>query len=172
MAAKKKPNGKNNGKGNGVAVVKPPAKQEQSKSAGQWQPGQSGNPETKWQPGQSGNPNGRATNPHSLTAAFREVLGWKISGKIPDSFRQIFPDMPQDPRLELCFAARAAIKALDIKTGDVMMNVIWERLDGKVPFPISGPDDGPIPFKLDLSNLPINDLQQLRKILNKVKEEV
>ncbi len=165
MAAKKKSNGKNNGKRNGADENDVSVKQRDSKEASlaNLKP---------WSQGQSGNPKGRPSNPHSLTVAFREVMAWKISGKIPDSFRQIFPDMPKDPRLELCFAARAAIKALDIKTGDVMMKEIWERLDGKVPFPISGPDDGPIPFKLDLSNLPINDLQQLRKILNKVKEEV
>ncbi len=162
MAAKKKSNDKNNGRSNGeVAVKQPPINPADHLKEHQWQKG-----------GPSPNPKGRPSNPHSLTTAFREVLQWKISGKIPDSFRQIFPDMPQDPRLELCFAARAAIKALDIKTGDVMMKEIWERLDGKVPFPISGPNEGPIPFRLDLSQLPTSDVEELRKILNKVKEEV
>ncbi len=166
MAAKNKPNGKNSGRGNGGVGKDVSAKQRGGREASlaNLKP---------WGPGESGNPKGRATNPHSLTAALREVMGWKIAGEIPAIYKKMFPEsMPADPTVVQLFAMRAVIKALDIKQGDVMMKELWERLDGKVPFPISGAGGEPIPFKLDLSDLPTNDLEQLRKILNKVRQEV
>lgn len=161
MAARNKSDGKGNGRNNEGAVT---AKQRGGREA-------SLRNLKPWGKGQSGNPTGRASNPHSLTAALREVLDWKIAGKIPEVFRQIFPGMPKEPTVVLLFAMRAVTKALDLRNGDVMMKELWERLDGKVPFPIQGAGGEPIPFRLDFSNIPNDDLLDLRRILTKARQE-
>ena len=172
MAARNKSDGKNNGRGNGPTVVKQESKQDNNKTRA----GKANTAPHRWPPGQSGNPNGRPPNPLSMTACYRQISSWEVLGQSSQALlrklREFFPQLPKKPTHILMLCAKNWLKAYNPLTGDAMSKEITERLDGKVPFPISGPNEGPIPFSLDLGQLPTSDLEQLRKILNKVRQEV
>ncbi len=85
-----------------------------------------GNP--AWKKGVSGNPNGRKPNGLCLTSLVKEYLH----------------EHPEGQKWTYAQALARAMIAKALK-GDVrMMELIWERVDGKVTQTISGPDGGPI----------------------------
>lgn len=122
---------------------------------------------TSWKPGQSGNPNGRPKGTLSLTTLTKEIGEWTVPPSILAQYKQFFPLLPNDATCAQVLAARNFLKALDIKAGDVMSKEIWERIDGKVPFPISGPAGGPIHLKHDLSSLSSKELDIMERLLSK-----
>ena len=122
---------------------------------------------TSWKEGQSGNPAGRPPGAVSLTTIVKEMGDWKAPPKILTEYRTIFPELPADATCVQVLAARSLLKAMDLKGGDVMSKEIWERLDGKVPFPISGDGGGPIPVKFDFSGLNKKQLNLFEQLLAK-----
>lgn len=123
-----------------------------------------------WPPGVSGNPKGRPKGSMSLTTTVKEMADWKAPPKILTEYRTIFPELPDDATIVQVLAARSLLKALDLKQGDVMAKEIWERIDGKVPYPISGPAGGPVRVKFDFSILTVKELDILERLLGKVEQ--
>jgi len=123
----------------------------------------------QWKPGQSGNPKGRAPKALSVTSTLKAMLEWPAPSTIVANYRQLFPQLPANPTCIEILTVRAVTKAMDIKTGDVMAKEIWERLDGKVPFPISGAGgpDSPIPIKFDFSGMSVKELDIFERLLGK-----
>ncbi len=81
-----------------------------------------------FKPGQSGNPNGRPPNEKCFTPLLR--------------FYAIHGDFPKDAPLPL----RQLVKACFSRamTNPKYAAVVIDRLDGKLPQPVTGPDEGPI----------------------------
>lgn len=125
---------------------------------------------TSWKEGQSGNPNGRPPGSTSLTTIVKEMGEWKAPPQVLKEYRTIFPQLPEDASIIQVLAARCLLKAMDLKAGDVMAKEIWDREDGKVPFPISGTGGGPIRVKFDFSTLTVKELDILERLLGKVQE--
>jgi len=103
----------------------------------------------RWAKGQSGNAKGRPPSVLSVTSTLKRMLEWEAPPQIVTNFRTFFPQLPAKPTCLEIMVARSMIKSFDIKSGDIMAKEIWERLDGKVPFPIV-PGNGSDTFKLDL----------------------
>jgi len=140
-----------------------PVKQPENK------PGKGAN-KSGWKPGQSGNPRGRPPNPLSLTAATRTVLAWDAPETVVQTYQQFFPSLPtafgHKPTCVEILACRGVVKAMDIKTGDVMHKEINDRVDGRVALPIQGAGDGPpIAVKFDFNDMPVDDVRILRRLL-------
>ena len=118
-----------------------------------------------WKPGQSGNPKGRPVGTISLTATIKEVASWPVPKELVANYKRLFPNLPDNATCVQVLAVRCIIKALDVKTGDIMAKEIWERLDGKVPFPISGdPNGSQIQIKHDFSSMTANELDIFERL--------
>ena len=127
--------------------------------------------ETSWKDGQSGNPKGRPKGALSLTSVVKEMGEWEAPPDLLNQYRAIFPQLPEKATCVQVLAARSLLKAMDLKGGDVMAKEIWERIDGKVPFPISGSGDGvPIPVKFDFKDLSNKELDIFERLLARVQE--
>ncbi len=124
-----------------------------------------------WKPGQSGNPAGRPPNPLSLTSEIKAVGDLPAPKKILDEIRDFIPDIPEETTWVRALAYRNWIRAMDQKGGDIMAKEIAERLDGKVPFPVSGEGGGPIPIRFDFEKLSSRQLDELEKILERCQME-
>lgn len=118
-----------------------------------------------WPPGVSGNPKGRPPNPISLTSAIKRIGDMKAPPKFVKELQEDIPELKDDLTFVEAVAARNWLKAIDFKTGDVMAKEIAERIDGKVPFPVTGGDGGPIPISFDFSALTKAQLDVLEKLL-------
>ena len=118
-----------------------------------------------WKPGESGNPLGRPPNPISLTSAIKRIGDMKAPPKFVKELQEDIPELKDDLTFVEAVAARNWLKAIDFKTGDVMAKEIAERLDGKVPFPVTGPDGGALPIQFDFSGLTKAQLDVLEKLL-------
>ena len=118
-----------------------------------------------WKPGESGNPKGRPPNPISLTSAIRSVGDEAAPKKILDELKIYWPDLPDETTLVQALARRDWIKATDIKGGDIMAKEIGERIDGKVPFPVTGEGGAPIPVQFDFGDLTKAQLDVFEKLL-------
>jgi hypothetical protein len=124
-----------------------------------------------WKPGQSGNPKGRPKGALSLTSVIKEMGEWKAPPDLLSQYRAIFPQLPEEASCVQVLAARSLLKAMDLKAGDVMAKEIWERIDGKVPFPISGSGDGiPIPVKFDFKDLSNKELDIFERLLARIQD--
>lgn len=121
--------------------------------------------ENAWQPGQSGNPAGRPPNPISLTSAIKRIGDTIAPEKLIKEIQDDIPEFPVDSTFVDCLAARNWLKAMDQKAGDIMAKEIAERIDGKVPFPLTGEGGGPIPIAFDFSALTKPQLDVLEKLL-------
>lgn len=126
---------------------------------------------TSWRSGQSGNPKGRPKKELSITSLTKEIGEWAVPPTILAQYKVFFPNLPTNATCAQVLAARNFLKALDLKQGDVMSKEIWERFDGKVPFPVSGPDGGPVRFKHDLSSLSAKELDIFERLLSKCQTE-
>ena len=125
-----------------------------------------------WKPGQSGNPKGRAPKALSVTSVLKEILEWPAPTSIIQTYRQFFPNLPANPTCIQILTVRSLVKAMDIKQGDVMAKEIWDRLDGKVPFPVTGSKDGePIGVKFDFSSMSAKELDIFERLLGKCQTE-
>lgn len=122
-----------------------------------------------WPPGQSGNPAGRPRGTLSLTTISKEIGDWPCPKSVLDTYKQLFPALPEEATCAQILGVRNWLKALDLKTGDIMAKELWERIDGKVPFPISGEGGGPIPVKFDFKSLTKEELSIFERLLGKVQ---
>ena len=126
---------------------------------------------TPWKPGQSGNPKGRPPGVLSLTASLKEVASWPVPPSVLKQYQTLFPALPNNATCVQVLAVRNMVKAMDIKTGDVMAKEIWERIDGKVPLPIGGDPNGtPIPIKHDFSGMSTKELDIFERLLQKCQQ--
>lgn len=125
-----------------------------------------------WKKGDpSPNPKGRPPGKLSITATVKEVMEWQAPEQLRRQYKLMFPDLPDDASCHLLAAVKIVLKSLDMKTGDVMAKEIWERVDGKVPFPISGaPGGDPIRLSVDLTSLTYAELQLYRKLTEKAEQ--
>ncbi len=128
---------------------------------------------TPWPKGKSGNPNGRPKGKVSLTSQLKEMASWAVPEELLTRYRTLFPNLPKHPSFVQVLALRTLIKGLDLKSGDVMVKEIWERIDGKVPFPLvgGGEDDDPLRFKFDFSSLSTKELDLFEGLLSKVQSQ-
>lgn len=124
-----------------------------------------------WKPGESGNPAGRPPNPLSMTAETKRVGKLPAPKKVLDELRTYWPDLPDETTLLEALVRRNWLRATDQKGGDVMAKEILERYDGKVPFPVSGPGEGPIEVQYDFSKLNAKQLDELEQILQRCQME-
>lgn len=123
---------------------------------------------TSWKEGQSGNPKGRPPNPISLTTAVKAMGDREAPKATIKDLNDLGANLPDKATWIQTLAARNWIKASDLKTGDVMAKEINERIDGKVPFPLTGaPDGDPIKFKFDFSDLSEKELNLFEKLLSR-----
>lgn len=122
---------------------------------------------TSWKSGQSGNLKGRPKKELSLTTLTKEIADWTAPASILAQYQQFFPKLPANATCAQVLAAKNFLKALDLKQGDVMSKEIWERIDGKVPFPVTGAGGGPIHLKHDLSSLSSKELDIMERLLSK-----
>lgn len=127
---------------------------------------------TSWKEGQSGNPKGRPPNPISLTSAIKRIGDMKAPPKFVKELQEDIPELKDDLTFVEAVAARNWLKAIDFKAGDVMAKEIGERIDGKVPFPVTGaPDGDPIKFKFDFSTLTEKELTLFEKLLSRCQSK-
>ena len=77
-----------------------------------------------WKPGESGNPKGRPIGARGLTKQLREAL------------------QANDGYLTRWLIAGLVHMAMTKPEGQ---KIIWDRMEGKVPLPIIGDEDAPIP---------------------------
>ncbi len=127
---------------------------------------------TPWQPGKSGNPNGRPKSAVSLTTQLKEVAKWQAPDAVIKNYQKAFPQLPNNATVIQVLAVRSWLKALDLKSGDVMTKEIAERIDGKVPLPIGGAPNGDLPgIKFDFTGVSDNELSVLERILGKCQSE-
>ena len=89
--------------------------------------------EYQWKPGQSGNPNGRPSKENCLTSLLKEAMKMV------------------DKKKKLTYAQLLVITLINrALLGDTKaIDMILDRVDGKVVQPVSGPGGGPIPFDLE-----------------------
>lgn len=126
----------------------------------------------QWAPGQSGNMKGRPKGKLSLTSQIKKMADWVVPDSLLSQYRQLFPQLSAKPTFVEVLALRTLTKALDIKTGDVMLKEIWERVDGKVPFPIQGsadPDAPPVRF--NFTGLSTKELDIFERLLSRCQQE-
>ncbi len=122
---------------------------------------------TSWKSGQSGNPKGRPPNPISLTSEIKTLGDQAAPKKILDELRDFWPDLSDKTTLVEALARRDWIRATDLKAGDIMAKEVGERIDGKVPFPLTGtPDADPIRLSFDFSTLTDKQLNVFEKLLS------
>ncbi len=125
-----------------------------------------------WKPGQSGNPKGRPPNPISLTAEIKRLGALPASEAIIKEYQGLGADLPAKATWVQVLAARDWLKATDLKAGDIMAKEIGERIDGKVPFPLTGtPDGDPVKFQFDFSTLTEKELTLFEKLLSRCQSK-
>ena len=101
----------------------------------------------RWKKGQSGNPKGRPKNELCMTALLRQ----EINAEVPKQIRETL-FLPKDTTW-----MQVAVRSLLMQAANgnsTCVKELWDRLEGKVPQPISGPErrDIPVSFTLELSN--------------------
>ena len=104
-----------------------------------------------WKPGESGNPKGRPANIFYLS----EVLRNEINKPCPPLLRKkLSVIMPEGEVLTIGQAVVASTLMNMMKGNPTAITTIWDRLEGKVPQPITGSEGGAIPvkFTLELGN--------------------
>lgn len=90
-----------------------------------------------WKPGESGNPKGKPLGAKSLTGALRKFLEFKIRTDHPLT-KKTNVEMTVAERLMLAVIVKGA-------NGDVpALREIWDRIEGKVAQPLSGPNGSPL----------------------------
>ena len=112
-----------------------------------------------WEPGQSGNPKGRPPNIFYLS----EILRSEINNPCPPLLRKkLSAIMPEGEVLTIGQAVVAATLMNMMKGNGTAINTIWDRLEGKVPLPITGSDGGPLQVDVDVRGLLAERLKRLK----------
>ena len=122
--------------------------------------------EYQWKPGQTGNAGGRP----------KQVLTDEIRILLPKACPLDKKPQDWDDRKQGKWKPRtwAQVLALSIMSNTAKgiaaaIHQLYNRLEGKMPLVIQGPEGGPIPLDFDLKNLPQKDLDALEKILEKAR---
>lgn len=119
----------------------------------------------QWRPGQSGNLNGRPKKEVCLTSLLKQELERVVA----DS--EILASI--DPKLgEITWAQMIAMALIRkaAKGSERAAEIVFERTEGKVAQPFTGPEDKSTPF--DYSLLSDHELELLRKLLVKATSGV
>ena len=122
-----------------------------------------GNLRPPWKPGQSGNPKGRPPNIRYLT----EILRDEVDKPCPPIMRKRLSGIiPKNEKLTIGQATVVATINNMINGNAAAIKQIWDRLDGKVPQPITGPDGGPIHHEIDARAILLERLKKLKSYMS------
>jgi len=112
-----------------------------------------------WKPGQSGNPKGRPPNIRYLT----EILRSEVDKPCPPIMRKMLSGIiPKKEKLTIGQATVVATIRNMMKGNAAAIREIWNRMDGKVPQPITGLDGGPIHHEIDARAVLLERLKRLK----------
>ena len=118
-----------------------------------------GNLSPPWKPGQSGNPKGRTPNIRYLT----EILRDEVDKPCPPILRKRLSGIiPKKEKLTISQATVVATINNMIKGNAAAIKQIWERMDGKLPQPITGPDGGQVHIEIDARAVLLERLKRLK----------
>jgi hypothetical protein len=92
---------------------------------------------TSWKPGQTGNPRGRPKEGTSLTSIWKELLEQtpeQLASYLDKSnpLGQSYSQMPKKLLMKYLLVLRY-MSAMMFEPQAAMLNLVWERMDGKVP---------------------------------------